>query len=82
MDSVESIYGEITEHITLEKRTFLLAECQTVNVKVMVELEKNHNLETNVIIIWPTKNTRGCRIYGWKFNDKEDIYIASEFLPT
>lgn len=64
MDSVESIYGEITEHITVEKRTFLLAECQTVNVKVMVELEKNHNLETNVIIIWPTKNTRGCTIYG------------------
>ena len=40
MDSVESIYGEITEHITVEKRKFLLAECQTVNVKVMVELEK------------------------------------------
>lgn len=46
------------------KEAFLLAECQTVNVKVMVELEKNNNLETNVIIIWPTKNTRGCRIYG------------------
>lgn len=39
-DSVESIYGEVTEHMTVEKRKILLTECQTVNIKVMVELEK------------------------------------------
>ena len=40
MHSIESVYGEVTEHITVEKRKILLTECQTVNVKVMVELGK------------------------------------------